>query len=192
MEQKDGILKILNTIKEDMGKKSLDEINGTITSVQSILDRFFSRDSPYLKDLIVIRNNLHFFINYPKIDQKDQRLLKHQASYGRLLDSMILEIDELGLPSKNDITFDRSIKVNVNQHQAQEQSAQLAVVLEFIKDQLTGKQFKEIIEITKNEQNANLAKPKILEKLKGFGENVCSNIIANLITNPLIWDTLIH
>ena len=35
------------------------------------------------------------------------------------------------------------------------------------------------------------AKSKILEKLKSFGGDVLSNVLANLITNPAIWSKLI-
>ena len=31
------------------------------------------------------------------------------------------------------------------------------------------------------------AKPKLIDKIKSFGENVASNILANIITNPTIW-----
>ena len=34
------------------------------------------------------------------------------------------------------------------------------------------------------------AKPKVIDKLKSFGENVASNILANIITNPAIWTLL--
>ena len=34
------------------------------------------------------------------------------------------------------------------------------------------------------------AKPKVIDKIKSFGENVASNILANIITNPAIWSCL--
>ena len=34
------------------------------------------------------------------------------------------------------------------------------------------------------------ARPGIIEKLKSFGADVVSNIVANLLTNPAIWGGL--
>ena len=34
------------------------------------------------------------------------------------------------------------------------------------------------------------ARPGIIEKLKSFGADVASNIVANLLTNPAIWSGL--
>jgi hypothetical protein len=52
---------------------------------------------------------------------------------------------------------------------------------------LTGSQLKEIKQVV-DETKGDLekAKPKIINKLKSFGENIASNIIANIITNPTI------
>ena len=34
------------------------------------------------------------------------------------------------------------------------------------------------------------ARPKIVDKLLSFGKDVASNIVANLLTNPSIWNGL--
>jgi hypothetical protein len=84
--------------------------------------------------------------------------------------------------------------VNVHQTQQQEQSQlqeiAINIFIESIKDQLTGKQFKEIKEIVNEEPEPEEAKIKVIEKLKSFGEDILSNIIANVITNPTIWGGL--
>lgn len=84
--------------------------------------------------------------------------------------------------------------VNVHQTQQQEQtqSQEIAIniFLEAIKDELTGKQVKELKAIVANEPELEKARSKIMEKLKSFGENVLTNIVANVITNPSIWGGL--
>ena len=45
----------------------------------------------------------------------------------------------------------------------------------------------EIKEIITNEPNPIQAKTKLIDKIKSFGSDVTSNIIANIITNPAIW-----
>lgn len=81
------------------------------------------------------------------------------------------------------------VVVSVSQNQSQQQSA--TFVLDSIKDVLTGSQFKEIKTIAREEKNPNKAKSKIIDKLKSFGGDVLSNIVANLITNPNMWSQLV-
>ena len=85
--------------------------------------------------------------------------------------------------------LDKSININVNQSQTQSQQQSLAldIFIEAIKDELTGKQQKEIKEIITNEPNPIQAKTKLIDKIKSFGSDIASNIIANIITNPTIF-----
>ena len=58
-----------------------------------------------------------------------------------------------------------------------------------IKDDLTGRQIKELKEIVAEEDSdLQKARPKLLSKLKEFGVDVISNIITNVLTNPTIWE----
>ncbi len=84
------------------------------------------------------------------------------------------------------------VNIHQNQHQVQSQSQEIAITifLESIKDELTGKQFKEIKAIVAEEPEPEKAKSKVIEKLKSFGEDVLTNIVANVITNPSIWGGL--
>lgn len=80
------------------------------------------------------------------------------------------------------------ININVNQGQEQQQNQKLVlqIFIEAIKNELTEKQQKELKAIIQQESDPEKAKLTIIEKLKGFGENVLSNIVANIITNPEI------
>lgn|SRR5574344_414278 len=83
-----------------------------------------------------------------------------------------------------------TINVNQSQNQNQEQSIIFTVFIESIKDELTGKQMKEIQEIIDNYKDKPAeAKTKIIDKVKSFGVNIMSNIIANIITNPSIFSS---
>ena len=77
-----------------------------------------------------------------------------------------------------------------NQSQSQNQSVAIEIFLESIKDELTGKQVKELKKIAKEEPNPEKAKVKILGKVKSFGIDVLSNIVTNVITNPSVWSGL--
>ena len=60
-----------------------------------------------------------------------------------------------------------------------------------IKDDLTGRQIKELKTVVAEAGNdLQKARPGIIEKLKSFGADVASNIVANLLTNPAIWGGL--
>ena len=63
--------------------------------------------------------------------------------------------------------------------------------LDAIKDDLTGKQIKELKKII-NEAGDDKEKARsgIISKLKSFGSDVVANIVANIITNPMIWTNL--
>lgn len=82
------------------------------------------------------------------------------------------------------------VTINVNQTQTQSQSVAIDIFLESIKDEITGKYFKELKAIAAEENDPVKAKSKILDKVKSFGEDVLSNIVANIITNPTIWSGL--
>ena len=46
----------------------------------------------------------------------------------------------------------------------------------------------ELIELLKSQETKSQKKNKITEKLISFGSDVTSNILANILTNPNIWN----
>lgn len=78
--------------------------------------------------------------------------------------------------------------IQITNNQTVSQQITLNIFLEAIKDELTGKQVKELKEVLKDyKSEPELTKTKIIDKIKGFGDNVLSNIIANILTNPSIY-----
>ena len=89
------------------------------------------------------------------------------------------------------ITVTTTINNTNSQTQSQEQSLAVELFIEAIKDDLTGRQIKELKAVVEEADNdLQKARPGILAKLKEFGGNVTSNIIANILTNPIIWGGL--
>ena len=74
--------------------------------------------------------------------------------------------------------------------QSQEQSQRVNIFLDILKESLSNEQYNELKDIVRKSDNIDVAKPRIVDKLKSFGESIMSNIIANLITNPSIWNNL--
>lgn len=67
----------------------------------------------------------------------------------------------------------------------------LNLFTEAVKDEITGKEYKELKEILKNyEREPEKTTSKIKEKLKKMGGDVLTNIITNILTNPNIYGGL--
>lgn len=84
-----------------------------------------------------------------------------------------------------------AVMVTVNQSQTQNQSQEINIFLDSIADELTGKQYKELKAIAHEEPNPEKSKQKIVGKLKSFGGDVLSNILANIVTNPSVWSCML-
>lgn len=86
-------------------------------------------------------------------------------------------------------SIDKSVHVNVTQtqSQSQEQSFAIDIFLEAIKDEIKGKQLKELKAIAQEEPNPEKVKTKVLDKIKSWGGDVLANVVANIVTNPTVW-----
>ena len=98
---------------------------------------------------------------------------------------------------KNEIKENDSDKITINNNQNNIQNNTQQVILNIfidaIRDEITGKELKELKEIMKNyEKNLEETKSTLLEKIKGFGKDVLSNIMANIITNPDFYSTFLN
>ena len=104
----------------------------------------------------------------------------------------IVPVDNKSKNKRTDpITIKNTINNSNSQSQSQEQSLAINLFLEAIKDDLTGRQVKELKEVIKESgDDKEKARNGIIEKLKSFGSDVASNIVANIITNPMIWTCL--
>jgi hypothetical protein len=77
--------------------------------------------------------------------------------------------------------------INITNNQSVSQQLTFNIFLDAIKDELTGKDIKALKEIMKDyEKQPEETKSKLIEKMKGFGGDVLSNIVANILTSPTI------
>ncbi len=84
-----------------------------------------------------------------------------------------------------------SIIINNTNSQSQNQAINIDLFTKAIEDVLTVSQIKELKKIVEEEKGDVVkAKPKLVDKLKSFGENLSSNIVANILTNPAIWSSI--
>lgn len=88
---------------------------------------------------------------------------------------------------KEDIKVNVTVNNNNSQSQNQEQSMLVQQFLDAFRDELTGRQLKELKSvIAESDNDLHKAKPKIIDKLMEFGGNVASNILATILTNTAI------
>lgn len=100
-------------------------------------------------------------------------------------------VDSVDKKDGDAINVTTTINNTNSQSQSQEQSLAVELFIEAIKDDLTGRQIKELKSVVAEaDNNLQKARPGILAKLKEFGADVASNIVANLLTNPMIWGGL--
>ncbi len=94
--------------------------------------------------------------------------------------------------SNRNININNNISNTNTQSQQQSQQQSIEILVKALEDQLSVTQLKEIKQIVVEEKgDLEKAKPKLIEKIKSFGENVASNILANIICNPTIWSCLV-
>jgi hypothetical protein len=109
------------------------------------------------------------------------------------LGGLIVDIERLGLPIK-EAAKKAGINVNVNQNNHQNQTTNVNINLELfidaIKDELKGGQVKELQAILNSDEEPEKKKKSFVDKLKSFGSDVASNILANVLTNPKVYEQI--
>lgn len=132
------------------------------------------------------------------VDEFEKEIINYGKSwaYPSSMDSLIgvliscKHIPDVVKPKTNPSNIGTQINMSnsQSQEQLQQQFQSAEIFLEAIKDDLTGRQIKELKQIVEEEEgDLAKAKPKLLDKLRSFGLSVTSNIIANIITNPSVW-----
>ena len=122
---------------------------------------------------------------------------EQQRRLGAIIEAFAIipasELQKRTKSSKKEVGEGVNITINNTNSQSQNQEQSLAVELfiEAIKDDLTGRQIKELKSVVAEADNdLQKARPGILAKLKECGADVASNIVANILTNPMIWGGL--
>ena len=196
-EQTHGLISLLNEIKMKVDEDKVN-LKNLVVQLNGILERFYDPQDTQLSTanklkryiLILERKKCESISSDPRCNIHD--IAEDTRS---LCDSIIAEVKAIGIPIRNSGT-DKSVNVNTTvtqsqeQHQNQHQDVIIKILLEAAKDELTGKQRKELLEIAENTKDPQEAHKSIFAKLKGFGEDVAANIVANILTNPQVWQNL--
>ncbi|HNS42665.1 MAG TPA: hypothetical protein PKN22_07890, partial [Taishania sp.] len=111
-----------------------------------------------------------------------------------LIESLIKDIERFGLEKPEPTEKESFIRVDVNQTNQQTQSTTVSINIEFIleilKGELRNSEIEELKEILDSSDKPKEKKNRFIEKIKSFGSDVASNILANLLTNPQVYENL--
>lgn len=195
-EQRRGFISLLNDIKATVDENKVNLKNALI-QLNSALGRFYDYKDTQLRTADNLKSNILILEKKKCNSTSDPRCNVHDIAEDTkvLIDSIIAEVKALGLPERK-TTLGKSVNVNTTvsqnqeQHQSQKQNVIVEILLESVKDELTGKQWKELLAVAKDNEDPEKTRKSILDKIKSFGEDVASNIVANIVSNPEVWQSL--
>ena len=75
--------------------------------------------------------------------------------------------------------------ITINQNQTQNQNQTFSFLLDSLKEELKGKEYRELEQILSSDKTKEEKKQSIISKLCSFGENVAAGIVATLLTQGL-------
>ena len=125
------------------------------------------------------------------VDDVTHKAKKEANSY---LQSLISDVHHFGLPHLNTVSKSDKVSVIVTQENNQNQSTSISINIDFIIDVLKGElrtsEIEEVKEILESDDEPKEKKKKFIDKIKTFGNDVASNILANILTNPQVYEQI--
>lgn len=161
-------------------------LNAWKSSTIILLERIFGKDNRKIAQIEKIKLNRHDVRN-TGVEAYNISSIKNEGT--EILTAAIIELETLGLPPESDEKNDNRINLTIiqNQEQEQNQRIKLNIIIDAFQEELTGKQLKELQEIIDSESDNKTKKLNIIEKLKTFGSDILTNIVASILTNPNIY-----
>lgn len=195
-EQERGLISLLNDIKATVDEDKVN-LKNALVHLNGILERFYDYKDTQLRTAEQLKSYILILERKKSSSTSDPRCNVYDIAEDTkvLIDNIVAEVKALGLPERK-TTLDKSVNVNTTvsqnqeQHQNQKQDIIVKILLEAVKDELTGKQWKELLAVAKETKDPKMTRKNIMEKIKGFGDNVAANIVANIFTNPEVWQCL--
>lgn len=152
------------------------------SSTISILERIFGTKSRKIQEIEKIR--LGQSVTYSGQPRYYTETVKEQAK--AIIEACIAELEMLG-ESEPNFGNGKGINLTVLQSQDNKQTISLDIIVSELRNELTGNQLDQIQSILDSQETEVYKKKTVTEKLKGFGINTLSNIIAGILTNPNIY-----
>ncbi len=171
---------------ENTNFSSGNDLKSWQANVINVISRIYGKDSKQEEQIknINFKKYPSFSINGGRTTGGGNNGIECNKLASEIIKGLILDLKNFGLPENTKIETNG---INISVNQSQNQSVQIHFIWESIKDELTGKQIKELEEIVNENLPVENKKNKIVEKLKSFGGNVLTNMVANILTNPNIF-----
>ncbi len=172
-------IELLKSQISKLDKPDLD-VNAWKGSTTVLLERIFGESYCAIKSINQIQNSV---LDSRVLGGNYSNNINQCKQQGKeILEATITELETFGLPETTKKNGS-GIEINLTQNQ----TFNINLILSAIKDELTKSQWVEIEKLLKADEIKSTKHKKIIEKLSGFGADVASNILANILANPNIW-----
>lgn len=151
----------------------------------NLITRIFGNDSKQEKQISQISFEDHIGFSNGSIYTSGNNGNECETRIEDLINSFITDITDFGLPEKLTKQFEEKGEINISVNQ--NQTVNVHIIWNSIKDQMTEHQQREIKEIVESKESEDVKKRKLVDKLKSFGADLGSNILASILTNPAIF-----
>ena len=190
-----NLLEVISKQKEEIGPKTNRiQLVSAIDQLKSLIERFFERDSTYHESLTAIWGGLQLAGMHAGVGTNPfgNSLKDYIESYQCMLTNIESELKTFGPPSPNDPKINPQFQLILNQNneanqtQEQSQNQSIDLLVESIKEELTGRQWKELVEILKSTHTTEEKGAKIHSAISSFGTSLAAGILTNILSNPAI------
>ena len=171
----DKIILLLSEYNDSIEHLDREKLYQITNSVHSIIVDYFPASDAFKVDLTRIRNNVFMLVSSKRdIGISGITLEREKKSLKIFIETLVNQISKIGLPTSPNNSMDNSITLHVSQNQEQTQEQKqfqkqiIEIFIESIRDEISGKQFKELKEIAREEKDPVKAKNRIFESLKNY------------------------
>ena len=172
------VLEALNELKREANSiQDGNALTGWKNKATNLIVRIYGKDALPINQIALIRY------------YSEAGLHGNRKQADALTEGLIKEIERFGMPKTNDKEENKGVHINITQTQQQKTQISLNLLIESIQEELKGSQLKELQTIIEEKETEPIEKKnKIVETLKKFGGDVASNIVANILTNPILFE----
>ncbi|MBU2914338.1 hypothetical protein [Reichenbachiella agariperforans] len=104
-----------------------------------------------------------------------------------IIEGIVSELESFGLPEEKNNPSSQGINISVSQSNSQDVKINLNIILSALQDELTDTQLTELQGVLDETTDEATKRDNIITKVKSFGSDILSNILANILTNPQLY-----
>lgn len=193
-EQTRGLISLLNSIKANVDEDRVN-LKNVVIRLNGVLERFYDPFSTQLSTAIKLKDYILILERKKCSSTSDPRCNVHDIAEDTisLIDTIVEEIKAVGLPDRK-IVSDKSVNINTtvtqNQEQNQKQSQEVNLLVDLLKNSLAPYQLEELKEVAKADLPVSEKRKTLMDKILSFGSNVGASVLANILTNPVVYSRI--